>query len=444
MGRVILGFGFLAGGLLAAGAATAAGFKVNEQSAEALGNAMAGAAARSESASDLFFNPAASGFISRPQISVVAAGIFPSFHFKDGRATTAAGTPVPGRTSAHGEVNSFVPSLYGAMPIGNGWSAGLAITAPWGLATEYSDNWVGRYHALDSELRTINITPSVAWRPLPNLSLGLGVQAQYADAELTNAIDFGTLGAAAGLPGALPGLQDGRARVEGDDWSYGFTAGIQFRLSPATQLGLTYRSRIKHTLDGDVSFTLDRAGVGAVLQGATGAFRNSDARADLTTPETISFGIQHRIGSAWTVLAGATHTRWSRFDELRVRFDNPAQPDSVTVEDWDNVTMYSLGVSYSPTPVWTWRAGIAFDESPVPGSKRTPRVPDSDRRWLSLGASFQPTPQFALHAAYVHIWVQDADIELLASDPGNASRGSLFGQYESRADVVALQADWRF
>ncbi|HEX5515091.1 MAG TPA: porin [Gammaproteobacteria bacterium] len=444
MGRVILGFGLLAGGLLATGAATAAGFKVNEQSAEVVGNAMAGDAARSESASDLFFNPAASGFMNRPQISVVGSGIFPHFHFQDGRATTAAGTPVPGINSTDGKVDSFVPALYGVLPLDLNLSAGLAITSPWGLSTNYRSDWIGRYYALNSKLRTVNITPSLAWRPLPNLSLGLGFQAQYAKADLSNAIDFGTLGAAARLPGALPGRQDGKARVKGQDWGYGFTAGIQYHFSSATEIGLTYRSRIKHKLDGTARFELDSAGVGATLQGATGAFRKSDANAELITPETISLAIQQRIGSAWTVMASATHTRWSRFDELRVRFDNPAQPDNVSVEDWNNATMYSLGVSYSPSPVWTWRAGIAFDESPVPTKTRTPRVPDSDRYWLALGASYQPTPQFALHAAYVHIWVEDADIRLLASDPGNAARGSLFGHYESRADVVALQADWRF
>lgn len=443
MRRPRLGLGLLLGGVMAAGSAGASGYKVNEQSAEALGSAMAGATASGESAADLFFNPAASGFMESPRISAVAAGIFPSFDF-EGAATTAAGTPVAGRRSADGKVDSLVPALYGAMPLAGNWSGGLAISAPWGLATEYPSNWVGRYHALDSELLTVNVTPSLAWQPRPELSIGFGLQAQYARAELSNAIDFGSLGAGFGVPGAQPGLQDGRARLDGDDWGYGYVLGVQFRPTPATQLGLSYRSRIEHELGGDVHFRLDSAGVGAALRGASGAFRSGGARADLTTPETIGLAVRQQLSPEWVVMAGATHTRWSRFDELRLRFDNPAQPDSVTVEDWDDSTLYSLGASYSPSAVWTWRAGVAFDESPVPDRTRTPRVPDSDRYWLSLGMSYRPMPRLGLHAAYLHVWVEDADIALATADPGNAQRGGLSGQYDSHADVLAAQLDWRF
>src|SRR5690348_11118220 len=188
--------------LLAAGRAEAAGFAVREQSSAAQGNAFAGATSGAESLSYMFFNPATLGRLDGYQVEAQGSYLSPHSRVKDAAAATAAGTPVPGSTS-EGDIagDVAVPAGYLMAPVGSRLRLGLGINSPFGLKTDYSDDWVGRYHALDSEFETVNINPAVGVRVTDWLSVGAGFQAQYADGKLTNAIDFGSIGALRlGLP----------------------------------------------------------------------------------------------------------------------------------------------------------------------------------------------------------------------------------------------------
>jgi long-chain fatty acid transport protein len=207
---------------------------------------------------------------------------------------------------------------------------------------------------------------------------------------------------------------------------------------------LGYRSRVAHHLDVDADFTLDRAGLGRSLRAETGAFEDAAGGAGLTTPATASLGVFRRVTPAWAVMGELQVTSWSDFDTLRVAFDNPAQPDAVTAEDWTDSWFAAAGVRYRPSDRWRLRAGIAFDQSPIPDETRTPRVPGGDRTWLSLGASYRPVAGVVVRAGYTHIRVEDTSVRLEASDPGNALRGDLDVDYRNAIDLLSLQATVRF
>ena len=217
-----------------------------------------------------------------------------------------------------------------------------------------------------------------------------------------------------------------------------------FEPSKTTRLGLGYRSKVSHELSGSVHFELDSAGVGAALSGATGAFVDTGAKASFTAPESVSFGIYHEITPKWALSGEVAWTHWSRFNELRIRFDNPAQSDSVTDESWTNQWFYALGVTYRPNQRWTWRAGVAYEDSPVPDRTRTPRIPGNDRFWLAFGGRYQVLPNFDIDFGYTHIFAEDGDIDLTTSGTGNTFRGNLSGTFENAIDIVTVQAKYRF
>lgn len=433
-------------GATAAGRAEAAGYALREQSATALGNAFAGSTAGAEDASYMFFNPAALGRLDGFGAVLSLSYVAPRSEVEDADASTVLGTPIGGRDSVDdiGE-NALLPALYLTAPVGDRVRLGVGFTAPFGLATEYPEGWVGRYHAVDTELRTYNINPALAVRVTDWLSLGAGFQAQYADGELTNAVDFGTIGFLSGIPGAAPAGQDGFARLQGDDWAFGWNAGLLAEPVPGTRLGVAYRSEIEHRIEGDVDFTSDTAGIAATLRAATGAFADSDAHLDLETPATLSFGVHQAIGAKVAVMAEATWTDWSAFDEIRVEYDNAAQPDTVTTQDWEDSWFFALGATWKPLESLTLRTGVAYDQTPTRDRARTPRIPDEDRYWLALGVSWQPVPWLGLDAGYTHIFVDDSDVDLGAA-PGteNQSRGSLRAQYENSIDIVTVGARLRF
>ncbi len=432
--------------LTLAQSAFSSGFALKEQSASALGNAFAGATSAAEDVTYMFFNPAALGKIEGGQLAAVGSYIVPQSDFRGGSASTILGDPIIGRQNKRDAAeDAFLPAMYAAWALSDAWRIGLGINTPFGLETHYKQDWIGRYHAVHSSLLTVNINPAVAWKINDLVTVAVGFQAQYADAELTNAVDFGTIATLQGtsIPGGNPAT-DGFADLEGDDWGYGYNLGLMLEPRPGTRLGLAYRSKIDHTIDGDVDFTLDPTGVGAGINAATGLFADSDAQADLTTPETASLGVYHEVTPQWAIMADVTWTRWSRFEELRVKFDNPVQPDNITIEDWDDTWFYALGLSWKPSPQCAFKIGVAYDESPVPESTRTPRIPDEDRTWLALGGHWQVSPAWGLDAGYTHIWVDDSSLNLVATPTNDTVRGNLSGDYDNAIDIVTLGATFSF
>jgi long-chain fatty acid transport protein len=442
IGRSALGVATLLAG---AGQVQAAGFALKEQSPTAQGNAFAGATAGVDDVSYMFFNPASLGWVDKVQLQAVATVVAPHSELKSSEGSTAFGTSIGGTDHKNdiGE-DAVMPAFYAGVPLPGGVRLGLGVNVPFGLETKYPGGWVGRYHAVKSRLETVNINPAIAWRPVPWLSAGAGLQAQYADGTLSNAVDFGTIGAANGIPGSVPGGDDGFARLNGNDWAYGWNVGAMVEPRPGTRLGVAYRSKLEHTLRGDVDFSDDDAGIASTIRALTGAFADSDASLGLTTPASLSFGLHQDVTDRLAVMGEAQWTDWSVFDQLTIKFDNPAQPDSVTEEEWRDTWFLALGTTYKATDQLTLRAGLAYDQSPVKGAFRTPRIPDQDRYWLSLGAGYQPAAWLSLDAAFTYIFMDDANVDLSASDTGNGARGNLTADYESYIILLGLSARLRF
>ncbi len=442
-GAAVAALGLL---ILTPGQAGAAGFAIKEQSGAALGNAFAGVTAGAHDLSDMFFNSAALALQSGSQVVAIGSYIAPQAELKNGTATTVLKGTISGGNGG-GDIadDALVPALYGMWDLSDRVKLGIGVTAPWGLSTRYEAGWIGRYHALKSELKTVNINPVVSYKINDVVSVAAGVQAQYIKAELTNAVDFGTIDQVltSGAFGGTPTQDDGAARVEGSDWGYGFTLGAIFQPFRGTRIGVGYRSKVSHEIDGDARFELGGT-VGAGISAATGQFVDTDAKASITIPEIVSFGISQEITPQWTVMAEAAWTRWSRFKELRVRFANPSQADSVTDESWRDSWFGSLGVTYKPDNGWVFRGGVAYDESPIPDAHRTPRIPGTDRVWIALGASKAISDNLDVSFGYTHIFLSDTPVELTTSGTGNTFRGNLSGEYESSIDIVSIQFRYRF
>jgi long-chain fatty acid transport protein len=430
--------------------AQASGYALREQSGAALGNAFAGATAGAEDISYMFFNPAALTQQSGSQIATVANVLLTQVKVHDASGRTGVGTPIVGNGGGRDAGEDAVTPAFYAMAdlqqlfdLQQNVKLGLAVTVPFGLETDYRDGWIGRYHGLHSKVLAINANPVLAWEVADGVSLAAGLQVQYIKSRLTNAIDMGTIGAARGIPGSLPGQQDGRGKVTGDDIAYGFNVGVLYEPWQGTRLGAAYRSAIEHNLRGDGNFELGDSAVAQTLA-AAGLFQDTNTEAHVVTPEMVSFGIHQTLSPEWAVMAEAAWTRWSRFDDLTIKFDNPAQPNSVTDEDWSDTWFLAVGATWKPDEQWTLRGGLAWDQDPIKNSRRTPRIPTGDRYWISIGGGWQPFDNLTLDAAYTHIFFEDAPLRLSRTQTGNAARGDLSGNAEAAVDVIALQARWSF
>ncbi|MEL7030362.1 MAG: outer membrane protein transport protein, partial [Pseudomonadota bacterium] len=200
----------------------------------------------------------------------------------------------------------------------------------------------------------------------------------------------------------------------------------------------------KHTLEGDLTFDLDSAGVGAALSGVTGAFVDGRAETDLDMPSQLGFGLRYDVpDTGLTLAANAWRTGWSSYDELRVEFANPAQADDVTTGDWNDVWAYSIGAEFAASDRLTARIGAMRDDSPTPDATRSPRIPDNDRTWIAGGVTYHLSPSASATLSGAQMFVKDAEINLTPAAPENAFRGNLSGVSEASAKVVSVQITFR-
>lgn len=399
---VLAGLAGVLSGTLLAGTAEAGGFAIREQSAEGQGASFAGVAAGTNGLSSMFWNPATSsqhnayGFISESNVSAIMA-------------RSEADGPGPYDDSGNIGELAFVPSSYYVYGVNDRLTLGLSLNAPLGLVTDARDTWIGGLHGDRSDVATYNLSPSASYKVNDWLSIGIGAQVEYMTVELT-----------ARQPVTGFKFLD----AEADSLGVGFTAGLLFEPTPTTDIGIGFRSSIKHDLKGDGTFLLGRVPY------------DGDMAAGFSSPETVTIGIRQQVNEQLTLLAGVEWANWSRFKELRLELDPPF-PSLATPENWKDSWFFSLGGEYAVNEALMLRAGAAYEISPVPDAYRTPRVPDNDRVWLSLGASYKLAPSTTAHIAYSHVFVDDGDINLTAPAP-------LVASFDQCIDIlsVGLTHDW--
>ena len=415
--------------------ASAAGFALIEQSASGMGNAFAGAAATAEDASTVFFNPAGMSRLEGMQITVGAHLIDLSAKFSNSGSSKPAAivtNPLGGNGGDAGG-SAVVPNFYFVMPIGDRVNFGVGVNAPFGLVTEYDDNWAGRFQGIKSDLKTVNVNPAMSFKVNETFSLGVGLNFQRLEAELTNAVVLGA-------------NTEGRAKLKADDDTWGWNAGVLFQPSSSTRIGASYRSSLDYELEGTTTVTTLG---GAVVSPASGA-----TNADLTLPGSFSLSLVQGLGDQWEFLADATFTQWSKIDRINiVNSTNGTLRDSLVL-DFDDTWRYSIGANYKMNDDWTLKGGLALDQSPVKGaSSRSVRLPDNDRTWISIGAAMKVKQSGKLDIGYSHLFIKDADINFTRSQqapgfttptpaPGTAS--TVAGSYTGSVDILSAQYTFSF
>src|SRR6267142_6070175 len=444
--------------------ASAAFFALAEQNASGIGTAFAGCAAIAEDASTVWYNPAGMTRLTRPQLVVAGSYIDLSIKTNVISATSVLGAPIGGGAGKDPGESGLVPSFYYTHPLTKDFSVGGGINAPFGLKTEYDSTWAGRYHAIESDIKSVNYNVAGAYKFNDVLSGGVGVNYQHFKATLSQGIDFATactLGTLATPPqptgacsygaGFNPGTNplDGNGRVTASGNAWGYNLGLLAQLQNDFRVGVAYRSSIKQALSGDSNITLPVTGnppvdgtVAAVAAGQKLA--SGSASADVTLPASFSVSFYQQIGE-WALMADVTRTKWSSIPELRIKFGS-GQSDAVTTLNLQDTYRTSVGATYKANDAWTLRAGLALDQSPViNAADRTPRLPDADRTWYAIGAGWKASPSLKFDFGYVYIKVDTAQVRKTATTTNeNIARGNLSADYTGTIQVLSAQASWTF
>lgn len=399
----------------------AAGFGLSEQNASGLGNAYAGAAAVAENASTIFFNPAGMVYLKGQQLSSVVHAINPSSHFRNTNSAQFGATALGTEGSDIGDL-ALIPNLYYSKEITPSLFMGVGIGAPFGLKTEYDSQWMGRFQALKSELKTINFNPAIAYQINDKLALGGGISAMWSQAEITKALNTGT---------------GDTIKVKGDDWGFGFNVGAIYQVTTDMRIGIAYRSQVRQNLSGESSSGFKG------FDSDPNRILNTHISADLTLPASFSISTLNHLNSKWDVMADITCTGWSKFQELKIVRDNGSTLTS-SPERWEDTMRYSIGATYQYSEKLKLRTGVAFDEEAISDQFRNARIPGNDRTWLAFGVNFQVFELDNFDIGYAHIFVKNATINDNQNTVSKGFSGNLIGQYQGHVDILSAQYTHQF
>ena len=388
--------------------AWSAGFQLNEFSSSGLGRAYSGEGAIADDAGNASRNPALIMMFDRPTFSAGAIFVDPGVDIS-GRSPTGASLNADNIAPT-----AWVPNLHFVAPINDQFGWGASVTSNYGLATEFSDNYAAGAFGGKTDLETLNLNLSGAYRLDNHWSFGVGFDAVYAKAKIERyAGDLGKIVAGSGaLPPPLAQQVAGIpadtqiAYLKGDEWGFGWNAGILYELDKNNRYGFTYRSEVKIDFDGDYKSSLPSAynqilGNFGLPMGTNGS--TTGGSLSLHLPEMWELSGYNKVAPQWAIHYSLTYTSWSQFQELKA---TNSKGDTLFYKDESFRDAYriALGTTYYMDDNWTFRTGIAFDDSPVPADKRSISIPDQDRFWLSAGATYAFNKDASVDAgiSYMH------------------------------------------
>lgn len=414
--------------------ATAGGFYLSQQSVSQVGRGGAGGAAIGGDASIIYTNPAALTTLARPEISLGGGILMPRVDFEDDGSNAATpgsgGAPVAvgGGDGGNPYDPTLVPNFYLAYPVpGDRLWLGIGVSAPFGIGVKFPKGWFGRYDAIRSELTTVDIAPSLAVKINKYVSIGAGVDIQYAEAYQTTAVPNPF---APGGPGVA---SDGRSKLEGEDWSVGFNAGVLITPAPSTRIGVHYRSGITQDLDGENTIS----GLTGPLAGGNGRF---SAQAELDLPDIVTVAAAHALTPALTLFGEFQWFNWSRYEEIRGEFAD-GRADVVLPQNYRDSIAAVVGAEYEVSGDLTVRCGFRYETTPTRDNYRTTTVPDADNYSLGAGLTYTLFEQLKLDVAvFGTIW-EDTEIDrtntFFAGTPAETST-SVKARAESRSITAAI------
>ncbi len=411
--------------LAATTAANAGGFALREQSAAGQGSSFAGTAAGG-ALSSMYWNPATMTQFAGKAFEVDGTAIIPnaSQTYSTSSLNTSLGGLIP--SFAQGVSNSgqaaAVPATYSSWQLTDKLWLGMSVNSPFGLAVAFPTQWAGAGYGQNSSVRTLNASPSIAYKFSDMISVAAGVQVQYMSVTYNL------------LTGAFP---TNNGVLGGSGYGYGFTLGTTITPTPTTTIGIGYRSAINQKIDGTLAFS-------STIAGSTPGGINTT----LNLPDQLSVGLRQRIGDQFTLLAGFEWSGWGRIGTAIVNTSagTPAMASAtaaITLPfQYSNGSFYSLGGEYAWDPRTTLRAGIAYEKSPITDGVRTPRLPDNDRMWYSIGATYKSPDirglSFDVGYSYIDVKNTPINISATSGNPWFNSTGTYIGSVSSNIHIISL------
>jgi long-chain fatty acid transport protein len=400
----------------------AGGFQINEHGARAmaLGNAFTAIA---NDASAVYWNAAGLSYLNGTQLILGTALIRPSTSFRG---------VYPNVTKFDMNAQTFFPShLFLTHTISTRFSVGAGFSNPFGLATKWESDWIGKYLAIETELETYSFPLVVSFRILPNLSVSGGVSYNFANVLITQ------------KSSQTPFVGDANVKLEGDDsFGFGYNFGVMWKPNDQISVGAAFRSQVKYGFEG--------TGQTVGAEQLADLLPNGDLTADLTTPANLQGGIAYQVIKQLRLSADFQWVGWSSYDSLIIDFNEPDIEDISRARLYKDSYVIRFGGQYDLNNDISVLGGIYFDKIPVDPENVNPSLPDSDRLGFSVGIDAKLTEKLGITGSYLFVRADELTVNnsneiYTPYDEGNEASASKFnGTYNSNASVLSLSLYYSF
>jgi len=432
----------------------AQGFYVDEQSALRLGDAFSGGAAQADDASTAFYNPAGLTRLKKRQLTFNLSGISVKSEFKGTSSTLVEDANNVSGEDVSAEAFDVLPSIYFSRPMSENLVFGVYLNAPYATGTDFGDDTVGRYFATESSITGIDLGTAFGFKVSDNLSLGISMVMQYLSATVAQAVNTSAACKGAEIQGQLAPFNcaalgiadaelgnttyDSQFEMKGDDLNIGFTVGMLYEFNPESRIGLHYKNRISHDLQGNATLEVPAAAEG--FGGLAGLVdTKAKGTATLETPSQANLSFHQGLGK-FAIQADVQWTQWSSFETLTVKSDNEviqgvASPQSY---DWAESYRYALGGSYQVSPALTLRSGFALDQTPIKDENTKVDFAFDDYKAISFGLTYDLNKDLAFDFGIQKTLQQKRDIKQGNTQDASENLSQLKG--EVTTDVLSLAA----
>lgn len=415
------------------------GYQFLHQSAEGLGSAYAANGTAINDISAMFSNPASIIRFDGTRFSGSFTVDLPQSNMDKASATAPYSDGMVNVDGYPAEPTQFIDTAFGAASYMTYQYQpdvvfGFAINAPYAYVSDYADTAVSRYTATNTELQGLNFSPTFAYRFNKQWAIGGSLNIQYYQAALGTKIATST---------TEPQINtDVASLIEADDIAYGFSFGFEFQPSENTRLGASYRSKISHYFDGDITISgtdANLASLSSLAPDLTSLSGKADF--DIATPFILQLGLLHKFDDNYEMYANATLSGWSAFKDTHITYDN-GLAETVVDNSWKDSWYVAIGLGYQYSEKIKLRTGIAYDWTPTPAETVSPRAPNNDRYNIGFGASYQYNLSTKIDFGYQYIKFTEVTIALAGGN--NIPRGTLNAKVNLYANVFMVQFNHKF
>jgi len=308
--------------------------------------------------------------------------------------------------------------------------AGIGVTAPNGLSSEWSDEGFARYVSTYSQLLLIDVNPSLGYKINDYLSIGAGGSYYYSTATLESMVDYGSL---VGLPGRM----DGKAKLKATGYAFGYNMGVLCKLDEKNSIAATFKSPFKARYEGSAKYT----GVPGFL--GLGSPLKTGVDTSIEFPAVVVLGYACKPMDRLKLEFNLDWTNWNTLDSVRIDFDDDRLNDATFMYDYENTFAYKFGAEYSVNEDLKLRAGYIYNEQAVPQANWRPSLPDTDSHFVCSGFGYK-IGKVTIDGAAQVVFYEDKFINNNVDNNETLTSSSVDGKYENFALAFSLGVTYKF